>query len=141
MKRLHLCRYAAPLAAAALLSCNAADERGTTPGDASTRCSDLEERADALLEAARSCESDADCVLVELDAECIASLLCSVPLSAGADLDRVRNEARALGREATECGGPCSFANCAPPSTLDVHCDATEHQCKHGAAAGEQDGG
>jgi hypothetical protein len=145
MKRLRLHGCVALVAAATLSSCGGDDDAdgGATRQGASggPTCSNLEDRADALLEAAQECEQDADCTLVELGAECVPSLLCSVPLSVDADVERVRREARALGQEAVACGGACAFANCAPPAMIEVHCDPIEQRCEHGLAAGGQDGG
>jgi len=106
------------------------------PSDASstwTRASDAicnarEEENREWVKGYLGCESDVDCEITEIAAECLSPFLCSTVLST--KIDRAAFEIEAKKKQAAyepECG--CAEADCVPSSSLEAYCDSATKLC------------
>lgn len=111
---------------------DAAEEEGSEAA-----CAANADRAAALLEDANTCDSDADCALVTVEAECLVPFVCPVLVNQDTDLDRLRSRARELAKTEQRCQAACPTANCAPPDTFRIACDPAEHRCTVAAPLGD----
>jgi hypothetical protein len=99
-------------------------------GDDMPACPDQD--AEALVTANQACETNEDCVIVDMDAlvgenNCVGAFQCGQSLRADADLDAFVEEAGPIVDGQDACG-ECAMASCVAPSDLEAFC-SKEGRC------------
>lgn len=93
-------------------------------------CQGLQEVATTVLQSYQQCTSDAECAVEYVNALCINSFMCPVPINAKTDRARLRREAGALSfAYQRACTTTCAVAGCAAPTR--TICDTATKRCKN----------
>lgn len=99
-------------------------------GKDQTVCEARDEEASRWVESYLDCDSDLDCEITEISAECLSAFLCPIALST--KIDRAAFDLEAKRRQvayAAEC--PCSQADCDRSSSFEAFCEPSTKHCAH----------
>jgi hypothetical protein len=102
---------------------------GRPPQSLDPECSEtFESRATVIRETFASCETDADCALVE-GPGCLLAFLCTSAIARGSEEQYLNAAEIEVEDYIQECGNFCSIADCQGPSDLRAVCDTATRLC------------
>lgn len=92
-------------------------------------CDELERSAERLLHDHQTCESDGDCMGIDLEVRCLPAFVCPVAVSRSEGIEALRMRAADLARDYERSCDTCAVASCAVDVNSAVFCDAVTSRC------------